>query len=173
MENPEKLLDDTGWHILRELQQDARLSYAELGRRVGLSAPAVMERVKRLEETGIIAGYHVRINLEMIGVPLMAFVRVANAGDKEAMVEQLARSLPEVLECHHVLGQDCYVLKIAVPNVRDFERILGIFSRHAQTTTSLVLSSPVPQRCIEPEILGETPADAPGNGQANGTRRLW
>lgn len=179
-ESPEKLLDETGWNLLRELQQDARMSYAELGRRVGLSSPAVMERVKRLEEAGIISGYHAHINLPKIGVELIAFVRVSNSNNHGAAIEAMAKTMPEVLECHHVLGDDCFILKVAVPGVKDLERTLGKFSHFAgtTTTTSLVLSSPVPHRCIEPEITGETfeaPVLANGN-HTNGNsnhRKVW
>lgn len=175
LESPEKLLDETGWNILRELQGNARLSYAELGRRVGLSSPAVMERVKRMEEAGIISGYHAEINLEKIGVPLMAFVRVANASSKEVSIAEMARALPEVLECHHVLGDDCFILKVAAPAVRDLERILQLFNRYTSTTTSLVLSSPIPRRCIEPEIIGESfePLLAHKENGGPQIRRVW
>ncbi len=146
----DKILDETGWRILEELQQDARLSYAELGRRVGLSSPAVMERVRRLEEAGIIEGYRTVVNLENVGLPILAFVRVANAGNREKQLQEVVKTMPEVLEAHHVIGNDCFFIKVAVPTVKHLERILGALGEYSQTTTSIVLSSPVNGRLITP-----------------------
>lgn len=146
----DKILDETGWRILAELQQDARLSYAELGRRVGLSSPAVMERVRRLEEAGIIEGYRTVLNLENVGLPILAFVRVANAGAREKQLQDVIKTMPEVLEAHHVIGNDCFFIKVAVPTVKHLERILGALGEYSQTTTSIVLSSPVNGRLISP-----------------------
>lgn len=150
----EKLLDETGWRILEELQQDARLSYAELGRRVGLSSPAVMERVRRLEDAGIITGYRTMINLENIGLPIIAFVRVANAGNREKQLEEVVKTMPEVLEAHHVIGNDCFFIKVAAPTVKHLEKVLGTLGEYSQTTTSIVMSSPVNGRIISP--IGES-----------------
>jgi Lrp/AsnC family transcriptional regulator, leucine-responsive regulatory protein len=171
--HPDKLLDDTGWAILRELQSDARLPYAEIGRRVGLSAPAVMERVRRMEEVGIIKGYRAEINLEKVGAPILAFVRVANAGIKEDRILDVCRQMCEVLECHHVLGHECYYIKVAVATMHHLERVLGQLSRYSQTTTTIVLSSPIDNRPIESAITGESemllsPIYTNGNGHHGG-----
>ncbi len=145
-----KLLDAVGWQILRELQADARLSYAELGRRVGLSSPAVMERVKKLEEAGIIRGYSVDLDLSRLGLPIMAYVRVANAGLHDKHILDLVQEMPEVLECHHVTGNDAFIIKVAAASIAHLERILTRFFSYNQTTTSIVLSSPIISRSIEP-----------------------
>jgi Lrp/AsnC family leucine-responsive transcriptional regulator len=144
-------LDDTDWHILRELQADARLSYSELGRRVGLSSPAVQERVRKMEDFGVIAGYHVEIDLAKVGLPLLGYIRVANMrADEEEDLEKVAMNMPEVLECHHIIGQDCYIMKIAAASIQHLEQIIGKLRLYNSTVTSLVLSSPVRKRIISP-----------------------
>ena len=150
-EGDDKLLDDVGWKILAELQDNARVSFAELGRRVGLSAPAVTERVRKLEDAGIITGYHAAINLEKIGLPITAMVRIGNPGKKSPEVSRLAEAMPEVLECHRITGQEGFILRVSVPSVHLLEDLLDRFEPYGATTTSLVLSSPVPRRTIERE----------------------
>jgi Lrp/AsnC family leucine-responsive transcriptional regulator len=146
-------MDETDWHILRELQQDARLSYSELGRRVGLSSPAVQERVRKMEDFGVIAGYHVEIDLAKVGLPLLGYIRVANMrADEEADLEKMAMNMPEVLECHHIIGQDCYIMKIAAASIQHLEQIIGKLRLYNSTVTSLVLSSPVRKRIISPAM---------------------
>lgn len=140
----EKLLDDVGRKILQELQQDARISYAELGRRVGLTLPAVAERVRKLEEAGIIVGYWTELNLEKVGLPITAFIRVATPN--EILGGQLmatVRGLPEVLECHRMTGGDSYLLKVGVSSVQHLERLIRKITLFGQPTTSIVLSSPI------------------------------
>lgn len=149
-ENANKLLDSVGWQILRELQADARLSYAELGRRVGLSSPAVMERVKKLEDAGIIRGYSVDLDLAQLGLPIMAYVRLANVGLHDKHILDLVQEMPEVVECHHVTGNDSFVIKVTAASIAHLERILMKFVSYNQTTTSIVLSSPIIGRIIEP-----------------------
>lgn len=143
-------LDEVGWRLLVALQENARLSYAELGRRVGLTPPAVAERMRRLEELGYVAGYHARLNVEKLGLPLQAIIRLAPRGRVSAEVDQLVRGLPEVLEAHHVTGEDCYVLKVAVPTMGYLEQLLERLMRCGETTTSMVLSSPVTHRVVGP-----------------------
>ena len=145
-----KLLDEVGWRILRELQMDARLSFAELGRRVGLSLPAVAERVRRLEEADIITGYHAELNTEKIGMPVMTFIRITTTGENYPSIIALARDLPEVLECHHLTGTDSFILKIVTGSISHLEQLIGQLSSYGQTATSIVLSSPVTKRVIEP-----------------------
>jgi len=144
-------LDNTDWAILRELQMDARISYAELGRRVGMSSPAVQERVRKLEDYGIIEGYRAVINLPKAGLPIVAYIRVGNLPNvDENRVERLARELCEVHECHHITGQDCYMLKIAATSILHLEQIIGKFSEFTHTVTVIVLSSPVQNRIVVP-----------------------
>ena len=147
-----KLLDGVGWNLLRELQTDARLSFAELGRRVGLSLPAVAERVRRMEEVGIITGYHAEVGLPEIGISVMAFIRITTTGDRYPSIIQLARDLPEVLECHHLTGTDSFILKVVTPVISDLEALITQLSTYGQTATSIVLSSPVTKRVIEPGL---------------------
>jgi Lrp/AsnC family leucine-responsive transcriptional regulator len=142
-------MDETDWAILHELQIDARLSYAELGRRVGLSSPAVQERVRKMEDYGIITGYRVEIDLPKAGFPLSAYVRVGNlpTTDRKRVLE-LSETMPEVMECHHITGQDCFLIKIAACSIPHLEEVVGRFSDFTHTVTTIVLSSPVQKRII-------------------------
>jgi Lrp/AsnC family leucine-responsive transcriptional regulator len=146
----EKTLDATGWEILRALQTDARLSFSELGRRVGLSAPAVAERVRKLEEAGVIVGYHAQVCPEKIGYTLMAFVRMESLSEKCPIVNAFVADLPEVLECHRITGSDSFILKVIVASVAHLEALLDRLMPYGQLTTSVVLSSPVKGRVVEP-----------------------
>ena len=147
----EKLLDVTGWELLCALQEDARLSFSELGRRVGLSPPAVAERIHRLEEAGIITGYHAQVNPEKIGLPLCAFIRVSFSGEQYAQVAALVSAQPEVLECHRITGEDCLILKVVVASIAHLEVFINRLMSYGRTITSLVLSSPVQRRTLKPE----------------------
>lgn len=149
IESTEKLLDHVGWEILLALQQDARMSYAEIGRRVGLSAPAVMERVRRLEDAGIITGYTAKVDISRLGLPIQAVLRVRIPGDRYGHMQKVMNECPEVLECHHVTGDDCLIMKIAAASMRDLERLIGRFGTFGPTTTSVILSSPVTERIID------------------------
>ncbi|MBK8025251.1 MAG: Lrp/AsnC family transcriptional regulator [Chloroflexi bacterium] len=151
----ERLLDETGWRILQALQEDARISYAELGRRVGLTPPAVQERVKRLEEAGIIKGYHAQIDLKRVGASVMAFIRISDTGKHFDRVGELLKAMPAVLEMHHVLGEDCYVVKVAVPSVAALESFFREVKPYAHTTTSIVVQSPIQRRTICMDIADE------------------
>lgn len=142
-------MDETDWHILRELQLDARLSYAEIGRRVGLSSPAVQERVRKMEDYGIITGYRVEIDLPKAGLPLSAYIRVGNLpSTDEVRVQELSKSMPEVMECHHITGQDCFLIKIAATSIAHLEQVISKFADFTHTVTTIVLASPVKQRII-------------------------
>ena len=145
----DKLMDATGWQILQALQEDARISFSELGRRVGLSAPAVAERVRRLEEAGVISGYHAQVNMEKIGLPLSAFIRVSSTNERYVQISALARNLPEVLECHRITGEDCLIMKVAVSSVAHLEELINRLGPYGRTTTSVILSSPVTRRALE------------------------
>ena len=145
----EKLLDGTGWQILRALQQNARLSYSELGQRVGLSSPAVAERVRRMEDAGIISGYHAEINVAKIGFPITAVIRMSpSPGERCTRFTASVQDIPEVLECHRVTGSDSLVMKVVASSVEHLEELIDQLSAHGQLTTSIVLSSPVTRRII-------------------------
>jgi Lrp/AsnC family transcriptional regulator, leucine-responsive regulatory protein len=140
--------DATTRRILAELQRDGRLSLAELGRRVGLSPPAVAERVSRLERDGVITGYHARIDPRALGFALGVVIRVRPAPREIAKVAALARETPEVVECHRITGEDCFFMKANVRDVEHLEEVIDRFVVFGQTTTSIVQSSPVPGRGI-------------------------
>ena len=141
-------LDVVDRHILRLLASDGRASYQALADAVGLSRPAVMERVKRLEESRYITGYGARLDRKKVGYPVTAFVavRYANSdyvGDEPRMRE-MERN-PGVLECHHVAGEDCYILKVAAPDLESLQHVLrdlrGSTKTPMTTRTTIVLGT--------------------------------
>jgi Lrp/AsnC family leucine-responsive transcriptional regulator len=138
--------DPTNQKLLAELQSDARLSMAELGRRVGLSPPAVAERVARLEQEGVITGYRADVNPRAVGYSLSAILRVRPAPRELRKTADLARETPEVVECHRITGDDCYFMKLHVRDVDHLEEVIDRFASFGQTTTSIMQSSPVPRR---------------------------
>jgi len=143
---PEGALDPTNRRLLAELEANPRLPMAELGRRVGMSSPAVTERVRRLEEAGVIRGYRLDVDPAALGLPLTAYVRVRPNPGRLVAVAELARSIPEIVEGHRVTGDDCFIFKVHFPAMGQLDRILDRFLVHRTTTTSLVQSSPVPLR---------------------------
>ena len=146
----DKLLDDIGRQILKALQENARISFSEVGRRVGLSSPAVAERVHRMEEAGYIKEYRAIVDQEKLGFPITAFIMVtANVG-KLKDADDMARTTPEVIEGHHLTGSDGFILKVVVASVGHLEEIINQMSNYGQTTTSVVLSSPVESRVLTP-----------------------
>jgi Lrp/AsnC family transcriptional regulator, leucine-responsive regulatory protein len=140
------LIDDTNLRLLAELQENARLSLTELGRRVGLSPPAVAERVQRLEQHGVILGYRAEIDPRALGLSLSAVIRVRPAPGQLANVAKLAQDTPEVVDCRRVTGDDCYVMTAHVRDVEHLEEVIDHFVALGQTTTSIVQSAPVPRR---------------------------
>ena len=142
------LLDVTNRRLLAELQVDARLSLAELGRRVGLSSPAVAERLRRLEDEGVISAYRAELNPRALGFNLGVLIRIRPAPRQLAQVADLARETPEVVECHRVTGDDCYVMTAWVRDVEHLEQVIDQFTPYGQTTTSIMQSSPVPRRGV-------------------------
>jgi Lrp/AsnC family leucine-responsive transcriptional regulator len=140
------LLDEVNLRLLAELRRDPRLPMAELGRRVGMSSPAVTERVRRLEEAGVIAGYRLELDPVALGLSLAAYIRVRPDPGQLPRVAELARAIPEVVECHRITGEDCFIVKIHFPAMDQLDRILDRFLAFGTTTTSIVQSSPVPLR---------------------------
>lgn len=159
----ERLLDETGWQLLDALQQQARLSYSELGQRVGLSAPAVSERVHKLEEAGVITGYHAEINLAKVGLPVTAIIRMGlAAGQSSARATARLREIPEVLECSRVIGSDTLIMKVVASSVEHLEGLIDRLLVYGPLTTSMVLSTPVQRRVVTREVaaLGSKREDA-------------
>lgn len=140
------LRDPRNIELLHLLRDDPRVGTAELARRVGMSAPAVRERVLRLEEAGIIRGYSVEIDAAALGYPICAYVRIRPAPGRLPQVADLARRMPQVVECHRVTGEDCFVVKLYLPALEQLDEVIDQFLAHGQTTTSLVQSTPVPPR---------------------------
>lgn len=141
-----KELDAIDLRILGELQRGARVSLAELGRRVGLSAPAVGERVQRLEDSGVITGYHAEVDPRMAGFPVTLMVRVRPAVRELSRIAKIAQEIPEIVECYRMTGDDCFYFTMHLRSVDHLEPILDRFTPYGQTTTSLIQSAPVPRR---------------------------
>ncbi len=141
-------MDDTNRELLAQLQGDARLSLAELGRRVGLSPPAVAERLQRLERDGVIRGYRAEIDPAALGYGLSAIIRVRPMPRQLQRIADLVRDTPEVVECHRITGEDCYLIKAHIRSMGHLEEILDALAPYGQTTTSIIQSSPVAGRGV-------------------------
>ncbi|HEV7127305.1 MAG TPA: Lrp/AsnC family transcriptional regulator [Ktedonobacterales bacterium] len=139
-------LDAVNLRVLAELRRDPRMTMSALGRRIGMSAPAVTERVRRLEESGVIRGYCVDLDPAALGLPIAAYVRIRPNPGQLPRIAELARRIPEVVECHRVTGEDCFVLKVHIPAIEQLDRLLDGFLLYGSTTTSIIQSSPVPLR---------------------------
>jgi Lrp/AsnC family transcriptional regulator, leucine-responsive regulatory protein len=139
-------LDAVDRTVIAELQADGRLTLAELGRRVGLSPAAVGDRVRRLEDAGVITGYRAVVDPRALGYALTAIIRVRPAPRQLPKVADLARRTAEVVECHRVTGEDCYYMTAHVRDVTHLEEVIDGFALYGQTTTSVLQSSPVPAR---------------------------
>jgi Lrp/AsnC family transcriptional regulator, leucine-responsive regulatory protein len=134
--------------LLRLLRKDPRVTVSALARRVGMSAPAVRERLQRLEEAGIIKGYHLEIDPAALGYPMAIVIRVRPNPGKLSKVAELAESLPQVVECHRITGEDCFFIRAYIEALDHLDRLQDRFSAYGQTTTSLIQSSPVPPRSL-------------------------
>jgi Lrp/AsnC family leucine-responsive transcriptional regulator len=142
------LLDAVNLRLIGELQADARLSLAELGRRVGLSAPAVTDRLQRLRDAGVIVGYRTEVDPRALGFALSVVLRVRPAPRQLAKVAEVARTSAEVVECHRITGEDCFFMKLHVRDVEHLEEVIDRFLPFGQTTTSIIQSSPVAARGV-------------------------
>lgn len=136
-------LDKKDRLIISALQQDARQSLAALGRRIGLSQPAISERVKKLEESGVIVGYTAKINLKAIGFGLQAIIRIRTTHEHIHYYVDRFQSMPEVLDAVRVTGEDCFVVQCAFASPTDLERVVDALAAHGSVSTALVLSHPV------------------------------
>jgi Lrp/AsnC family leucine-responsive transcriptional regulator len=158
----ETSLDTTDWQILRELQRDARLSYNELGRRVNLSAPAAAERVRKLEDRGVITGYSAQINQAKIGLPLLAFIQLHCDPGKCLLKTSSADEFPEILEIHKLSGAHCTLLKVAVSSMEHLEAFNERLGSHGPLISNIVTSSPFMSRMIDwedPDVNLDPPAN--------------
>jgi Lrp/AsnC family leucine-responsive transcriptional regulator len=161
-------LDPTGLALVRALATDGRASYQSLAEKVGLSRPAVMERVKRLEEQGVITGYATLLDRARIGRPITAFVTVRYPASDHVGTEPWIRKLaehPDILECHHVAGEDCYILKVAVPSIDRLEGVLRALrprGEPATTRTTIVLSTVFEKVGVLPPLASDTGEEAAG-----------
>jgi Lrp/AsnC family leucine-responsive transcriptional regulator len=156
-ENPGTLLaDPVNLRILAELGRNPRIAMSELGRRVGLSAPAVTERAQRLERCGVIAGYRIELDPAALGYPVSAYVRVRPGPGQLRRIAELATSIPEVTECYRITGEDCFIMRVYAPAIDEFEAVLDKFLLYGQTTSSIVQSVAVPPRALP--LPGQPPA---------------
>jgi Lrp/AsnC family leucine-responsive transcriptional regulator len=149
----EKLLDDIGWRLLEELQEDARISYTELGRRVGLSTPAVMERIHKMEDAGIITGYRAEVSPEKIGFQVTAFIRIGLKHEVLPRLDSLFKEIPEIVECHRVTGADSLILKVHVTSIAHLETVIQRITPYGMPATSIVLSTPAPRRRLDRQMV--------------------
>jgi Lrp/AsnC family transcriptional regulator, leucine-responsive regulatory protein len=144
-EIPETALDDTDRRIVAELQAEPRLRVAELSRRIGLSGPAVADRLRRLEDGGVLS-YRAEVSPRALGYTICAIVRISPTGGGLRLIPGIAREVPNVTECYRITGEDCYIMKMYLHSIDDLEPILDLFTPHGRTTTSIVNSTPVPPR---------------------------
>ncbi len=156
------LLDNTDWQILRELQRDARLPFNELGRRVGLSAPSAAERVRKLEDRGVITGYSADLELAKVGLPLLAFIQLRCNPGKCLLKTSSLEEFPEVLELHKLSGDHCTLLKVAVESMAHLEAFNERLGKHGPLISNIVTSSAVAHRSIDwehPSVTIDPPDD--------------
>ena len=139
-------LDNKAWLLLQALQADGRPPPKALADATGLSMPATAERLKRLQESGVIRGYQAQVEPAAVGYGVRAIVgiHVPQPG-KRALLDRLAE-LPEVLECHHVAGEDSYVMQVVATSLQDLERFLAGITGYGETRTSIVFSTPIERR---------------------------
>ena len=155
----ERRLDTTDWDILHELQSDARLSLPEIGRRVGLSAPAVAERVRRLEDAGIVTGYHAHVDPAKVGLGFTAFIQMRCVLGKCLLKTTRPEDYPEVTEIHKLSGDYCSMLKVRAASMRQLEALIERLGQHGEMRTSIVLSSPLEGQPVTAEHIETEPDD--------------
>jgi Lrp/AsnC family transcriptional regulator, leucine-responsive regulatory protein len=139
-------LDAIDTRIIQALSQDGRVSTAELARRVGLSPPSVAERVKRLEENGVIEGYAAQINPAALGYALSAYLRIRPVPGELAKVAAILADIPAIVECDRVTGDDCFIARAHLRSVEELEQVIDRIIPFAMTNTAIIQSSPVARR---------------------------
>ncbi|MCT2592719.1 Lrp/AsnC family transcriptional regulator [Streptomyces sp. N2-109] len=142
--------DELSRELLRLLAADPRRNASELARDLGVSAPTVRDRVRRLEEAGVIRGYRLDVDPAALGLPVAAWVRLRPGPGQMSRITELAERTPEVSECHRISGEDCFLIKVHVAELAALEGVLDRFLVHGQTTSSLIVSTPVPPRPLLP-----------------------
>lgn len=142
----EDVIDAVNIRLLRELQNNPRLTMSELGRRIGMSSPAVAERIRRLEEADVVKGYRLELDAASLGLPIGVYVRIRPNPGQLSKIAELAQQIPEVVECHRVTGEDCFILKAFIPAIDQLDHFIDCFLLYGSTTTSIIQSSPVPHR---------------------------
>ena len=149
MENTVKKLDETDRKIIEILQEDGRISMKDLGKLIGLTSPAVSERIKRLENCGIISGYKAIINPDALGRNITAFIHISLPGSQcYAEFLENAKSDPRIVECHHITGDDCSLLKVLVRDMQELENVIDSIKKIGSTKTSVILSTPIQANSI-------------------------
>jgi len=166
------VMDGVNWRILALLQENARISFSEIGRQVGLTPTAVAERVRRLEDARIIRGYHVDVGAEELGYAMTVFIRVTVRPGSSSQLARLAATLPEVLECHRVTGDDSYLIKAVATSVRHLEQLLLKIRLFGQPATSVVLSTVVGHPLVRPAAAGEGGEEPSGSPKPRTTQDL-
>lgn len=139
-------LDEIDRQIVAALMEDGRLSLAALGRRINLSPPATTERVRRLEQAGVITGYRAQVDPRALGYPLTALVRVRPSAGQLRKIADLAAEIPQIAECHRITGEDCFSIKLHLRSIEELPGLLDRFLLYGQTTTSIVNDTPIPDR---------------------------
>jgi Lrp/AsnC family leucine-responsive transcriptional regulator len=147
-------LDATDLRILEALINDARVSIADLARSVGLSPPSVSERMRRLEEAGVIEGYTLTINPKALGLPIAAWLRIRPMPGHLQKVADILRAMPEIVECDRITGEDCFIARAHIQSVDDLEKLIDQVIPYAMTNTSIIQSSPVKRR-LPPILLAD------------------
>jgi len=145
-EDPSDLVDVVNRRLLSELQANPRMTMSALARRVGMSSPAVTERVQRMERAGVIRGYRLDVDPAALGLPVTAWIRVRPGPGQLPRIAELARGLPQVSECHRISGEDCFLMKLHAATIESLTETLDRILVYGQTITSIVHTSPVPPR---------------------------
>lgn len=143
-------IDPISWKILNAVQNDGRISLKSLAAEVGLSLPATSERLKRLEEAGVISGYRAIVYPESIGYTVTAVIGMTTPKPDKARLLAILEAMPEVIECLHVTGQDSYVLRVVTRDLQHLEDFVGSINKYGETRTSIVMSQPIRMRGVKP-----------------------
>jgi len=142
-----KAIGDLNAGILQQLETDARISITEIGKRVGLSGPAVSERIKKMEDEGIITGYTTHIDHDTIGLSVNAFINLKSSLTHAGVIKKI-EEIPEILECYSITGYNCLMMKVATPTTKRLEAIIGQLQQFGETNTSIILSEAVKKRGV-------------------------